>query len=170
METSFWLTFACFIFMCCDSASASDWTPLSSSGQCAKAGGITFNFGQADDERDPGRWLGPIVITSPSGRSCQVSENVEIIHRPIDLWRARLLYVDTYSGSALRLFVVDLRTCKIAWASPAYYGPEPFIGDHRLRLDGHAPTTSVPMDCRQLIDDNCPPQSGTALNRQAAFC
>lgn len=109
------------------------------SNQRAIARGYVFDLGEADDSKNPGNWQGPIVINSMGGRSCQVSEDVELITRPIDVWRDKFLYVDTYSGSMSRLFVVNVKTCRIAWTSPRYYGPEPLIGDHSLRLAGHPP-------------------------------
>lgn len=117
-------------------AVAENWLDLRVAGRHAAAHGYGFDLGEPDDAAPPHDWLGPMPVTSPSARSCPVSEDVGIIDRPPGLLRGRLLYLDTCSGSADRVFVVDAANCAIVWTSPVQDGPS------RIRGDGCCSTAS----------------------------
>ena len=81
------------------------------------------------DDHDPAgphphRWLADpgMRIDQPDGIICTVSDRVAIVSLPIYIAQNHYLYIDTYSGSADILFVVDARNCKTLWHSPELCG------------------------------------------------
>ena len=98
-------------------------------GSVVQAGGYRLDLGEADDPVHPQAWQGPIQITASDGHSCTVSDDVAIVSPPLLLTHGSLLYVNTYSGSTNRLFVVDARNCDIKWISPGFAGTPHVAGD-----------------------------------------
>ncbi len=105
------------------------FTALTAHGSMVQAGGYRLDLGEADDPLHPQAWQGPIQITSSDGHSCTVSDDVAIVSPPLLLTQGSLLYVNTYSGSTNRLFVVDARNCGIKWTSPEFAGTPSVAGD-----------------------------------------
>jgi outer membrane protein assembly factor BamB len=96
-------------------------TVVAITGHTATAGGNSFDLGDADDTQHPTAWQGPLKITTSSGQSCAVDDDVAIIERPL-LFGASVLYVPTYSGSENRVYAIDTKTCKVLWKSQVFTG------------------------------------------------
>jgi hypothetical protein len=106
-------------------------------GALADAGRYRLDLGEPDDPNSPRAWQGPVRITGNNTR-CTVSDDVAIIERPMAIMDDRLLYLTTYSGSEVRVYVVDAATCAIAWTSPSVVGTPTMTGTI-LTLPGHRP-------------------------------
>ena len=78
-----------------------------------------------DPDKDNRVFEGPIKITG-GGKSCTVSDDVSIVMLPLALLNGKLLYVTTYSGSEVRVQVVDVATCAVKWTSPEFEGVPTF--------------------------------------------
>ena len=110
--------------------------PVTPVGSTAQANGQTIRLGVADDAIRPVAWQGPLMADA-----CTL--DLGIIEGPLMMTNARMLYVPTYSGSVRRLFLVDLKACKIRWESAAFSGkldiaPRALLlGDRRIAIDSH---------------------------------
>ena len=89
-----------------------------------QAGGYRLDLG--DPDKDNRVFEGPIKITGSDGKSCTVDDNVSIVMLPLSLLNGKLLYVTTYSGSEIRVQVVDVATCAVKWTSPEFEGVPTF--------------------------------------------
>ncbi len=107
-------------------------------GSSVEAGGYHLDLGEPDGSRASRAWQGPIRITSAGTAACTVNEDVAIVERPLSMTRSHLLYVTTYSGSEVRVYVVDAATCAVKWTSPSFEGA-PTIAAGTLTLPGHRP-------------------------------
>ncbi len=134
------LLVACLFCVACPSFGwAGEWTEINDGKQRVAVAGFVLDFGETGRNEEAFVSQGPIVITDDRRRTCQVSEDVELVGWPINLWRNRHLYVDTFSGEAERFFVVDLHTCRTMWSSPTYYGGPAVLHGERLLLPGFKP-------------------------------
>lgn len=103
-------------------------------GSTARANGQTIQLGDADSAVRPAAWQGPLVADA-----CTLG--LGIIEGPLMMTNTRMLYVPTYSGSVRRLYLVDLRSCKVRWQSAAFAGKLNIsagtlqLGDQRVALD-----------------------------------
>lgn len=108
--------------------------PVTPVGSTARVNGQTIQLGDADDAVRPAAWQGPLVADA-----CTL--DLGIIEGPLMMTSARMLYIPTYSGSARRLFLVDLQSCKVRWQSAAFVGKLSIsqrkvqLGDLRVALD-----------------------------------
>ena len=87
-----------------------------------RSGSYDIDLGEADDPKVPRAWKGPIRIQRPDGQTCQVKDDVAIMEQPMAMVQKHLLYVTTYSGSEVRVYVVDADDCKVKWSSRKFEG------------------------------------------------
>jgi hypothetical protein len=83
------------------------------SGRISTGGPLSLILG--DGVHDWGE--GPITILNAGQKRCTVSPDVSLVGKQILLTDNGYLFVDTYSGSSLDLYMIDTKDCSIRWTS-----------------------------------------------------
>lgn len=120
------------------SSRACELTELTITERQAVYNDLTVEFGEPDDVVNPQKWLEPVVLQIPGGNKCTI--DIGLNERPLVIG-GNNLFVQTYSGSNRRLYVLDIKKCAIAWDSgdysgyPAYKNGKFTIEGKTLKLD-----------------------------------
>lgn len=127
------------------SSIACELTELTIKGRQAIFNDLIVEFGDPDDEVNPQKWLEPVILQIANGKKCTI--DIGLNERPLVIG-GNNLFVQTYSGSNRRLYVLDIKKCSIAWDSGEYYG-YPAYKKGKFIIEGK----------RIKLDEQCNPKS-----------